>query len=217
MCQRRQNSVMLAERYGRSKLIGRRMPSSMRDAAGDIGVAGEIEIELQRVGVDGEQRFGAAVEIGRIEDAIDEIGRQVIGDQRLLHQPEADQEESASAIGAAQSGRGGELLDEIGDARDGSGHDGGEERDGGEMFQQAVRALGVAAVEIDGVRERLERVEARGRAGRPSPTETRRRVSGTTACGASRRAAQCLTRCWRSPTARRSAALEKRIRPRPML
>ena len=73
MCQRRQKSAMLAERYGRSKLMGRWTPSSMPAPRGDIGVAGEIEIELQRVGVDREQGFGAAIEVGRVEDAVDQI------------------------------------------------------------------------------------------------------------------------------------------------
>ena len=69
------------------------MPSSSADADGDIGVAGEIVIELQRVGVDGDQRFGARVELGQVEDAVDQILGQVIRDQQFFDESQRDQKQ----------------------------------------------------------------------------------------------------------------------------
>ena len=53
----------------------------------------------------------------------------------------------------------GELLDEVADAGDRAGLQGREEGDGGEVGQEAAGAVGIAAVEVDGVGEGLERVE----------------------------------------------------------
>ena len=69
-----------------------------RGADRDVGVAGEIVVKLERVAVDAGQHFGAGVELGQIEDAIHQGLSQEIGDQELLHQTQADQEQRLASV-----------------------------------------------------------------------------------------------------------------------
>ena len=50
MCQRRQKSMMLVALYGELKLNGSRMPNISAEPDRHVGVAGEIEIDLEGVG-----------------------------------------------------------------------------------------------------------------------------------------------------------------------
>ena len=59
MCQRVQNSLKLREKYGRSKLIREVESQDAGDADGDVGVAGEIAVDLERVEVDADQQDSA--------------------------------------------------------------------------------------------------------------------------------------------------------------
>jgi hypothetical protein len=52
----------------------------LRAAAGDVGIAGKVELQLQGVGVDRQQNFGAAIQLGSVEHAIDEVFGQKVGD-----------------------------------------------------------------------------------------------------------------------------------------
>src|SRR5580658_849456 len=159
----------IGSEIGPVEVNGQADAEKLGDAAGYIGIARKVEVELEGVCVDGEQRFGAAIKIWGVEYAVDEIVGKVIGDERLFHQAEADEEEGAAAIGAAEHWRGGELFDQIRHAGDGTGNDGWEERNGRELFQEAVRAVSVAAVEIYGVGERLKRVEGKTEGKYPIP------------------------------------------------
>ncbi len=47
MCQRRQKSEMFSALYGELKFCGKRKPSSQREPDGHVGVAGEVEVELE--------------------------------------------------------------------------------------------------------------------------------------------------------------------------
>jgi len=58
-------------------------------AARDVGVAGEIEVELQRVGVDRQERLRAAIEVGRVEDAVDQVIGQKSAIRVFLTRPSA--------------------------------------------------------------------------------------------------------------------------------
>src|SRR5207237_1243912 len=84
-----------------------------RAAPGNIGVPGEIKIQLQRISVDRDQDLCAAVQLGRVEDAVDQVLGKIVGDERLLHQAQADQEKRAPAIRPAQRGLGRELLHQV--------------------------------------------------------------------------------------------------------
>ena len=56
MCQRRQKSVMLSALKGESKFCGNRKPSSQREPDGHVRVAGEVEVDLERVAQAAEPR-----------------------------------------------------------------------------------------------------------------------------------------------------------------
>ena len=159
MCQRRQKSEMFWAEYGRLKFGGSVMPSSKCRSERDIGVAGEIVVELERVAVSAGKHLGAGVKFGQIKYAIHQGFGEEIGDQKLLRQSHPDQKERLAAILGAQHLTLRPLRPECGEARDGSSDRGGEEARGCQVRQVAVSWLGVAAIEVDGVGERLEAVE----------------------------------------------------------
>ena len=128
-------------------------------ATGNVGVAGEIEVQLQRISVDRNQRFGAAIERGRIEYAIDQVLRQKIGQKDFLQQPQADQKERPAAFGPIERRPLGKLGHQIGHARDRPGQQGGKKGYRGQVFQRTAGAFRVSAVEIDGVSQRLKGIK----------------------------------------------------------
>src|SRR6185437_10323129 len=65
-------------------------PQQQRRADGDIGIARKIVVNLERVGVHGDQALAGAVQIRKIEDAVDQVLRKVVRDEKLLHQSHAD-------------------------------------------------------------------------------------------------------------------------------
>ena len=125
---------------------------------------------MEGVGVDAEEDFSRGVEAGEIEDAVDEVFGEVVGEEKFFEQAEADEEEGAAAVGGFELfGVAFELLEEVGDAGDGSGEDGGEEGGGGEVGKEGAGGFGVAAVEVEGVGERLEGVEGDAEGEGPLP------------------------------------------------
>src|ERR1019366_7238360 len=84
----------------------------LRAAAGGGGIAGGGAVQLEGVGVDGQQNLGAAIKLGGIEDAIHQGFGQEVGDAGLLEQSEADQEKGAAAFRAIQRAARGELPDQ---------------------------------------------------------------------------------------------------------
>ena len=130
---------------------------------------GKIVVDLQGVRVDRDQRFRPRIEVREIEHAVHQVRAQIIGDHQLLHQPHADQEQRASAVGRGQKPPLLELIDQRRDARDRSGQSGREERNGGQVQQIAARALRVAAIEVDRVGQRLKNVKRKTERQRPAP------------------------------------------------
>ena len=96
MCQRRQKSAIFSAAYGRLKFGGSLIPSSSAEPMRDIGVARKIVVNLQRVGVNGDQHLGAAIQIRNIEHAVDQVRAEEIRDHQLLDQSHADQEQRAA-------------------------------------------------------------------------------------------------------------------------
>ncbi len=142
-----------------------------------VGVAGKIVIELQGVGIDGNQCLGAGVQLGQIEDAVDQIVSQVIGDEELLGESQRDEKQRPAAVRRRERlVLLFELGNQSGDASDGSGERRGEERNRRQVGEIAGSRLGVPAVDVDGVGERLKRVE--GDAQREYPAPLRRVAAG---------------------------------------
>ncbi len=78
-------------------------PKQQRGADRDVGVARKVVVDLESIRVNGDQRLSPAVEIRKVEDPIDQIRRQKIRDQKLLHEAHANQEISALPPSAASS------------------------------------------------------------------------------------------------------------------
>ena len=70
-------------------------------ADSDVRIAGEIRIDLQRVGKEREEVFEAGEEKRVIEDAVDEVHRQVVGHDDLLCQTVEDPEDRDTEGSAA--------------------------------------------------------------------------------------------------------------------
>ena len=96
MCQRRQKSMRLSGEVGAVEVFGEAEAHEQADAERDVGVAGEVEVELEGVAVDAGQDLETAVEGGGVEDAGDEVFGEEVGDEELLDQADADEEERAA-------------------------------------------------------------------------------------------------------------------------
>ena len=89
MCQRRQNSVMLAERYGWLKFSRKVEAEKPTQPDRHVGIAGEVEVDLQRVAQHAQPCMTAA-EFGdrQGKDRVGD-GSDAVRDDDLLAEPEA--------------------------------------------------------------------------------------------------------------------------------
>src|SRR6202040_3504536 len=123
---------------GAVEVIGDGEAEEKAEAHGDVGVAGEVEVDLERVGVDADQDFGSAVEGGGVEYAIGDVVGEEVGYEEFFDEAGGDEEEGSAALGGGERERLLELFDEVGDAVDGAGDDDGEEGGGGEVGEVAA-------------------------------------------------------------------------------
>ena len=152
MCQRRQKSARLTRLVGAVEVVRHGEAEEEAEAHGDVGVAGEVEVDLEGVGVDADQDFGSAIEGGGVEDAVGDVVGEEVGDEEFFDEAGGDEEEGTAALGLGEGEGLLELLDEVGDAVDGAGDDDGEERGcGGEVGEVAAGSGPGSAVEVDGV------------------------------------------------------------------
>ena len=68
------------------------VPHPERQSDGDVGVSGEVAVDLQRIAVDSHQVFKPTVEQRLIEDSVDKVERDVVGDDPFLKQSTDDEE-----------------------------------------------------------------------------------------------------------------------------
>jgi len=127
MCQRRQNSWKLLERYGRAVVLREGEAHQQRDPDRHVGIAAEVAVDLDRVGVQGEPGVGRGERAGDGEDGVHDLARQEVGDADLLDQPERDQPAGGAERDVARVARGRELGQELACADDRPGHQVGEE------------------------------------------------------------------------------------------
>ena len=128
------------------------------DADGEVGVAGEIKVDLHRVAQHRHQQLVAGVGDGAVEGEV-VVDGQVVGQHALLQQAADDQPEAQAqfvpggGLGAA------DLREEAPGARDRAGEQQREEREVEAEFEEVRMPVVFAAVHIHGVADGLEGVE----------------------------------------------------------
>ena len=149
---------------GRVEVLLEAEAEEERRADGDVAVAGEVRPDLGRVAVDRDPRLRRGVEARDLEDAVDEVDGEDVGDQALLHEAEPDPEERPAPVLVREGReRPGRLREEGPRPRDRPREERREEGDEREVVEEAPRGLLVAPVDVDDAAERLERVEGNPR------------------------------------------------------
>ncbi len=87
---------------GAVEVVGDGEAEEKAEAHGDVGVAGEVEVDLEGVGVDADEDFGSAVEGGGVEDAVGDVVGEEVGDEELLDEAGGDEEEGSATLGWGQ-------------------------------------------------------------------------------------------------------------------
>ena len=127
------------------------------DSDGHVGIAREVAVDLQRVAVNTHQALEPGVEQRLVEDAVDEVERNVVRDDGLLEQTREDQEDARAEHLAGDDDRVlPDLGDEIPGPDDRAGHQLRKERQVKEIVEPVGQRLQLAAVNVDGIAHRLE-------------------------------------------------------------
>ena len=151
-----------------AEVLGKFNADEERNSHGKIGIAGEVEEELEGVAVDGDEVLEAAVEGGGVEDAIDEVVGEVVSDEEFFDQAGGDEQQGAGGDGLVEVEGREHLLDEARLAGNGAGDDRRKEVGGGEIGEVVGGGLRVFAVDVDGVAEGLEAVEGETKGEQPA-------------------------------------------------
>ncbi len=112
---------------GRIEVLGQVEAKKHGYARGDVRVAGEVCIHLQRVAKQGAQVLEAAVEKGILKDAVGKVHGQVVGQDEFLHKTVHDPEDGNAKPAAAQVVGFVQLLNKLHGPHDGAGNQLGEE------------------------------------------------------------------------------------------
>ena len=121
-----------------------------------VGVAREVAVDLQGVSIDCQEVFESAVEVGLVEDALDEVDGYIVGDDCFLEESGDDVEDACSEHLAGDHEGTPYLQDEIACPDDGACHELRKEADVEGIVEQSVERPDVAPIYIDGVAEGLE-------------------------------------------------------------
>ena len=76
------------------EVLGKAEAQQQGDADRHVGIAREIAVDLQGIAVDARQALEARIEQRLVEDAVDEIERDVVRNDRLFEESRKDQEDS---------------------------------------------------------------------------------------------------------------------------
>ena len=141
-----------------AKVLHQRHAHDLRRADGDVGVAAEVAVDLEREQHARERHGAAGLSGGSIEHGIHEE-RQPVGDDHLDEQaPRHAREPCADAL-SVKALVGAQLPEQRAGALDGAGDELREERDEQRVAEKIRLRVDVAAVDVDGVAQRLKRVE----------------------------------------------------------
>ena len=121
-----------------------------------VGVAREVAVNLEGVAIDGKEILESTVEVWLVEDALDEVDGDVVGDDGFLEESRDDEEDACAEhlVGHEQGAT--YLWDEVTCPHDRTCHELGEKRDVEGIVEEPVEGTYVATIDIDGVTQRLE-------------------------------------------------------------
>ena len=102
MCQRVQKSLRAGGEVRQVEVERQLEAQAFGDAAGDVGVAREVAVDLEREGVDRQQGQAAVEGLPAPEEVVDDQ-RQVVGDDDLLEQAPEDQVRSPRRTDAGRT------------------------------------------------------------------------------------------------------------------
>ena len=89
MCQRRQKSWIETAAYGRVEVVREPEPEQEREADRDVGVAGEVGVDLHRIGVERDEHLERRVLAGGAEDPVDDAEARWFAITTFLNRPVA--------------------------------------------------------------------------------------------------------------------------------
>src|SRR5690606_17036748 len=143
----------------RPEIFGQLESEQQRNADRHIGVSRKIAIDLKCIAVGSHQVFEWRVQIWRIEYAVDEVQRYIIGNESLLYQTANYQEKCCIYLFSGQVQFFVDLRNKIGCAHNWSGNQLREKRNEKHIIEQILRRLRFFPVNVDYVAHRLEGVE----------------------------------------------------------
>lgn len=141
---------------GAVEVFGKLESEQEGDADGHVGVARKVAVYLEGVTIDGKEVLESAVEVGLVEDALNEVDGDIVADDGFLEESCDDVEDSHAEHGVGYYEGATYLGDEVACTDDGACHELWEEADVEGIVEQAVEGLDVASIDINGVAERLE-------------------------------------------------------------
>ena len=126
------------------------------DADGDVGVAGEVGVNLQRVGEQGDKVFKSREQERRVENAVHEIGGEVVAQDNLLGKSVQNPEDGDAEGAAGQKVLAVKLRNELVGANDRACDQLRKEREVETEIENVLDGRNLAAVNVDTIANRLE-------------------------------------------------------------
>ena len=114
---------------GRVEVLGQIKAHQHGHANGDVGVAREVGIDLQRIAEQGHQVLEACKHQGLFKHAVDEVDGDVVAEHDFLHQSVHDPKDSDAKLTATEEEFLVQLRDEFVGSHDGTSHQLREEAD----------------------------------------------------------------------------------------
>ena len=143
----------------RVKVLGQIEAHQHGHADGNVGVAREVGVDLQRVAEQSHQVFESRVKQRVIEHAVDEVDGDVVAEHNLLDQAVHDPEDGDAELLAAEEVFLVELRDELVGPHDGTGHQLWKETDIEAEVEDVSDRFDAVTIHIHDVADGLEGIE----------------------------------------------------------
>ena len=124
----------------------------------DVRIAREVAVDLERERHAAQQEHHAALVLVSVKDEVGKRGA-IVGHDELLEQAPQHLPHSVGRLLIPERARALKLRQEVRGPLDGAGHQLREETDVGGKLDQVARGPQLAAIDVDGIRQRLKRIE----------------------------------------------------------